>query len=466
MLMEIVLIIVAFVVGALLAYLFTQNKFKGVQSDLLLAQQQTQTERQAKDELQGRLQAAADEAGQLRSQLSDVKAQLSAVQAQLDTERAHNASETKLRQEQVDREMALRQQQFHEQLRTVQEQFSTLATKVLDQTADKLKTTNNEEMQHITQPLRDNIDKLHDAIEKTNQETAKSTASLSQQLNAMAEQTQKIDTTATRLTNVMRGSNKLQGNWGELFLQEILEQNGFKEGVNYDVQQTLTDEQGRALTNDNGRRMIPDVILHYPKNEDVIIDSKMSIEAYYEYVNADNEMLRKKFADDLVKSIRTQYMGLSRKDYSSYVKPPRHAIDFVIMFVPNEGALQLALATDKKLWNDAFEHRVFITSQQNLMAILKMIQLAWRQYVQTENQLRVYGLAEELLKRVNEFVKRFTKLRKDIDTLSKDYDDVSNKAYTGKQSIAQKANELVRLGVKDGAISPLTDTSASPLPQE
>ena len=97
------------------------------------------------------------------------------------------------------------------------------------------------------------------------------------------------------------------------------------------------------------------------------------------------------------------------------------------------------------------------------MAILKMIQLAWRQYVQTENQLRVYGLAEELLKRVNEFVKRFTKLRKDIDTLSKDYDDVSNKAYTGKQSIAQKANELVRLGVKDGAISPLTDTSASPL---
>ena len=119
-------------------------------------------------------------------------------------------------------------------------------------------------MQHITQPLRDNIDKLHDAIEKTNQETAKSTASLSQQLNAMAEQTQKIDTTATRLTNVMRGSNKLQGNWGELFLQEILEQNGFKEGVNYDVQQTLTDEQGRELTNDNGRRMPVRLLLSMP----------------------------------------------------------------------------------------------------------------------------------------------------------------------------------------------------------
>lgn len=453
--MEIVMMIVALVAGALAGFLFAQVKVKDVHAHLLLAQQQAEAERQAKDEVQRQLQESALSLQELQTKLSDTKAQLSGVKAQLDTERERNASETKLRQEQIDREMQLRQQQFQEQLRTVQEQFSTLATKVLDQTADKLKATNNEEMQHITQPLRDNIDKLHEAIAKTNQETAKSTASLSQQLNAMAEQTQKIDTTATRLTNVMRGSNKLQGNWGELFLQDILEQNGFKEGVNYDVQQTLTDEHGMPLTNDKGKRMIPDVILHYPKNEDVIIDSKMSIEAYYDYVNTDNDVLRKKYADDLVKSVRTQYMGLSRKDYSSYVKPPRHAIDFVIMFVPNEGALQLALATDKKLWNDAFEHHVFITSQQNLMAILKMIQLAWRQYVQTENQLRVYGLAEELLKRVNEFVKRFTKLRKDIDTLSKDYEDVSNKAYTGKQSIAQKANELVRLGVKDGALQPL-----------
>ena len=215
------MMIVALVAGALAGFLFAQVKVKDVHAHLLLAQQQAEAERQAKDEVQRQLQESALSLQELQTKLSDTKAQLSGVQAQLDTERERNASETKLRQEQTDREMQLRQQQFQEQLRTVQEQFSTLATKVLDQTADKLKATNNEEMQHITQPLRDNIDKLHEAIAKTNQETAKSTASLSQQLNAMAEQTQKIDTTATRLTNVMRGSNKLQGNWGELFLQDI-----------------------------------------------------------------------------------------------------------------------------------------------------------------------------------------------------------------------------------------------------
>ena len=368
-------------------------------------------------------------------------------QTQLEAERRQHDDEAKLRKE-----------QFDAQLNTVKEQFQNLATKVLDQTSDKLKSTNSEAMRTLTAPLNDNLNKLHDAISKTNQETAKSTVSLSEQLRAMAEQTEKMDITATRLTNVMRGGNKIQGNWGELILTEILEQNGFREGVNYDVQQTLTDAQGNVLMNDeSGRRMIPDVVLHYPKNEDVIVDSKMSIESYYEYVNCENDTLKKKYADDLVKSVRTQFTNLAKKDYSSYVKPPRHAIDFVIMFVPHEGALQLAMATDKKLWNDAFERKVFITSQQNLMAILKMIEIAWRQYTQTENQQRVYGLAEELLKRVGEFIKRFDKVKKDIDSLSKDYDEAYNKAYTGRQSIVQKANELKTLGVKEAANQPIPE---------
>jgi DNA recombination protein RmuC len=307
-------------------------------------------------------------------------------------------------------------------------------------------------METLTAPLKENISQLRQAIDNTKEATDKNTASLTEKLEQMARQTERIDHTATRLTNVMRGGNKIQGNWGELILTEILEQNGFKEGVNYDVQQALTDAQGNILTNDDsGRRMIPDVILHYPKNEDVVIDAKMSIEAYEQWVNADNELVKKKAADDLVRSIRTQFTNLARKDYSSYVKPPRRAIDFVIMFVPHEGALQLALATDKRLWSDAFEKRVFITSQQNLMAILKMIEIAWRQYAQSENQQKIYGMAEELLKRVGEFVKRFDKVKRDIDTLSRDYDDAYAKAYTGRQSIVQKANELKQLGVKESA---------------
>lgn len=462
--MEFVYLFVGIVLGAALAFLLLLGQKKGVEAELMLARQQSDAESRAKAELQSRAAEADDRLRELQQALTEARVSLGALQSRLETEQQLNSDEAERRREQERELESRRQQQFDAQLETVREQFQNLASKVLDQSADRLKAQNSESMSAITAPLKDNIDKLHAAIFNTNQETAKHTASLSEQLKAMAEQTLKIDATATRLTNVMRGGNKIQGNWGELILTEILEQNGFKEGVNYDVQQTLTDDKGNVIANDeSGKRMVPDVILHYPKNEDVIIDSKMSIEAYEQYVNTDNEVLRKKFADDLAKSVRTQFNNLSKKDYSSYIRPPRHAIDFVIMFVPNEGALQLALATDKRLWNDAFAKRVFITSQQNLMAILKMIEIAWRQYTQTENQLKVYGLAEELLKRVGEFVKRFDKVKKDIDTLGKDYDDAYNKVYTGRQSVVQKANELKQLGVKESAAQPIPLPQSSPL---
>lgn len=454
--MEFVYLVTGIVIGFAVAFLWFQSQRKSVESALLLSRQQYDNEVKNSLSIQGKLDAVTEELHVLQEELTTTKMSLSASQTQLAVERRQHDDEAVQRREQQNRMEEQRQQQFAAQLETVREQFQNMASKVLDQSADKLKTQNTEAMEVITAPLKDNISKLHDAIFNTNQETAKNTASLSEQLKAMAEQTQKIDATATRLTNVMRGGNKIQGNWGELILTEILEQNGFREGVNYDVQQTLADEKGNAYANaESGKRMMPDVILHYPKNEDVIIDSKMSIEAYELYVNTENDDLKKKYADDLARSVRTQFTNLSKKDYSSYVKPPRHAIDFVIMFVPNEGALQLALATDKRLWSDAFEKRVFITSQQNLMAILKMIEIAWRQYTQTENQLKVYGLAEEMLKRVGEFIRRFDKVKKDIEVLGKDYDDAYNKAYTGRQSIVQKANELKQLGVKESANQPI-----------
>ena len=402
--------------------------------------------------------------------LNESKLAVGTLHTQLEAERAQHQKETEslkdrfeheteLRNQQSSNEQQLRQKQFDQQLETIQEQFQNLASKILDQTTQKLKSENVESMSHITQPLKQNIEQLQLAIDKTNHETAKSTASLSEQLKSMAEQTAKIDASATRLTNVMRGANKVQGNWGELTLMNLLDSQGLRLGVDYDVQQTLSDDRGNVLTNEeSGKRMIPDVILHYPNNEDIIIDSKMTIDAYANYMNAEDEIVKKKYADDVVKSIRTQFTSLSKKDYTSYIKAPRRAIDFVIMYVPYEGALQLALLTDPKLWHDAFEKKVFITSQQNLMAILKIIQIAWRQYAQTENQKRVYDLADEMLRRVGDFIKRFDKVGKDIETLHKDYDEAYKKAYTGRQSIVQKANDLKVLGAKESANAPIPET--------
>ena len=402
--------------------------------------------------------------------LNESKLAVGTLHTQLEAERAQHQKETEslkdrfeheteLRNQQSSNEQQLRQKQFDQQLETIQEQFQNLASKILDQTTQKLKSENVESMSHITQPLKQNIEQLQQAIDKTNHETARSTASLSEQLKSMAEQTAKIDASATRLTNVMRGANKVQGNWGELTLMNLLDSQGLRLGVDYDVQQTLSDDRGNVLTNEeSGKRMIPDVILHYPNNEDIIIDSKMTIDAYANYMNAEDEIVKKKYADDVVKSIRTQFTSLSKKDYTSYIKAPRRAIDFVIMYVPYEGALQLALLTDPKLWHDAFEKKVFITSQQNLMAILKIIQIAWRQYAQTENQKRVYDLADEMLRRVGDFIKRFDKVGKDIETLHKDYDEAYKKAYTGRQSIVQKANDLKVLGAKESANAPIPET--------
>lgn len=404
----------------------------------------------------GKLNESKLAVGTLHTQLEAERAQH---QKEIESLKDRFEHETELRNQQSSNEQQLRQKQFDQQLETIQEQFQNLASKILDQTTQKLKSENVESMSHITQPLKQNIEQLQQAIDKTNHETAKSTASLSEQLKSMAEQTAKIDASATRLTNVMRGANKVQGNWGELTLMNLLDSQGLRLGVDYDVQQTLSDDRGNVLTNEeSGKRMIPDVILHYPNNEDIIIDSKMTINAYTNYMNAEDEIVKKKYADDVVKSIRTQFTSLSKKDYTSYIKAPRRAIDFVIMYVPYEGALQLALLTDPKLWHDAFEKKVFITSQQNLMAILKIIQIAWRQYAQTENQKRVYDLADEMLRRVGDFIKRFDKVGKDIETLHKDYDEAYKKAYTGRQSIVQKANDLKVLGAKESANAPIPET--------
>lgn len=426
--MIIVYILVGIVVGGLASYIF----FNGKLNESKLA------------------------VGTLHTQLEAERAQH---QKEIESLKDRFEHETELRNQQSSNEQQLRQKQFDQQLETIQEQFHNLASKILDQTTQKLKSENVESMSHITQPLKQNIEQLQQAIDKTNHETARSTASLSEQLKSMAEQTAKIDASATRLTNVMRGANKVQGNWGELTLMNLLDSQGLRLGVDYDVQQTLSDDRGNVLTNEeSGKRMIPDVILHYPNNEDIIIDSKMTIDAYANYMNAEDEIVKKKYADDVVKSIRTQFTSLSKKDYTSYIKAPRRAIDFVIMYVPYEGALQLALLTDPKLWHDAFEKKVFITSQQNLMAILKIIQIAWRQYAQTENQKRVYDLADEMLRRVGDFIKRFDKVGKDIETLHKDYDEAYKKAYTGRQSIVQKANDLKVLGAKESANAPIPET--------
>ena len=448
-LFTIIIFVVGFLLGSGLVYILLNRRLTSVSSKYDVANTKLESSEEDVKKLE-------TENESLRSELRSVDNELDAVTIDLERTRTLLSSE----REHTSALQQAREEQFAQQLKTVQEQFANLATSVLSQTTERLKSENGDAMANITKPLHENLTQLSQMLERTNAVSMKNTASLEAQIKSMAEQTMKIDESANRLTNVLKGGNQVQGQWGEKILTDILDAQGFKLGVDYDVQQTLADSRGNTVQNDEtGRRMKPDVIVHYPNDEDVVIDAKMSIEAYYQYVNTTDETQRKIYADQLVKSIRAQMAGLAKKDYSSYVKSPRRAIDFVVMFVPNEGALQLALATDPKLWGDAFDKQVFITSQQNLMAMLKIIQMAWRQYAQNENQQRVYELADELLKRVGHFMQLFENIRKDMDALDKHYEDAFKKVFDGRQSIVQKANELKSLGAKENPKYPIPETN-------
>ena len=364
-------------------------------------------------------------------------------------------NEISLLKEQNAAETRLRNEQFQEQLNVVREQFHNLAANVLSKTSDRLKDENREAMEHITKPIGDSFAELQKAIVESDREAAKTAASLTERLRQVGEQAERMDRTATRLTNALRGDSKQAGDWGELVLQELLDSQGFKRGFDYDVQDTITDQDGIIVRNeDTGRSMRPDVVLHYPGNQDVVIDAKVSIKAYYDYVNEPAEAVRQQMLDRHVQSLRSHVKELAQKDYSRYVQPPRTAIDFVIMYVPNEAALQVALARDPKLWTEAFDKKVFISSTQNLFAILRMIQIAWRQHSQTENQKKIVGLAEQLVSRIGLFAERAAKIGRDIDTLNTDFTDMQ-KSVDGTRGILQKANEMKQLGIKEDVKHPL-----------
>lgn len=365
------------------------------------------------------------------------------------------ANALKMQKEQNESENRLRQEQFQEQLNVVREQFQNLAVRVLDKTSDQLKTQNREAMEHITKPIGDSFAELQKAILESDREAAKTAASLTERLRQVGEQAERMDRTATRLTNALRGDSKQAGDWGELVLQELLDSQGFQRGLDYDIQDTLTDGDGLLVRNeDTGRAMRPDVVLHYPGQQDVVIDAKVSIKAYYDYVNETAEAVRLQMLDRHVQSLRSHVKELAQKDYSRYIQAPRKAIDFVIMYVPNEAALQVALARDPKLWTEAFDKKVFISSTQNLFAILRMIQIAWRQHNQTENQKKIVGLAEQLVSRVGLFAERAAKMGRDIEQLSTDFSDMQ-KSVDGTRGILQKANEMKKLGIKEDVKHPL-----------
>lgn len=351
-------------------------------------------------------------------------------------------------QREKEERMALLDKQFAERLRLVQEQLGTTTERLLKQRSEELDTANRSQMSSIIAPLKEVMAEMKKSMDDNRDSFNRNTASLNEQLKQMHATTTTLGAEAEKLSRALQAGPKIQGDFGEMKLNDLLDKFGFTKGVEYDVQYTMRDSKGNVIRNDDTNDMMrPDVVLHYPDHKDVVIDSKASLTAFINYVNAGTDDERKVYLEEHVKSVRRHVDELSAKNYGKYSMDGGTTLDFVIMFVPQEAAMQLAVSADASLWNYAFERNVIITGEQNLFSLLRLLQIAWTQQRQAENQEKVFDMASTLVDRVQLFVERFDRLDSDIDGVRKSFDD-AKKAMSGNRGFIGSARKLIDMGAK------------------
>ncbi len=341
----------------------------------------------------------------------------------------------------------LRNKQFEVQINALKSELQNATEKLLLQREESLTKTNNTQIDALLNPLKNEIEGMRKSMTDNIKTSSENKASLEKAIEELMKRTQDISNDANNLAKALKNETKTQGNWGELILENILEKSGLTEGEHYEKQTAIKDSKGNTVFHDEtGKRLIPDVIVHYPDNKDLVIDSKVSLTAFVDYCNATDEVEKSIALRRHLQSLRNHCRELQKKNYSSYIKMPRVSLDYVVMFVPNESAMQLALYEDASLWREAFENGVFITSEQNLLALLRMIQLAWSQVKQARNQQEIFDEVNKLLDRVGDFMKRYEDLGKKIESLQGCYDDTKKKLYSGNQSVVKAAEKLLDMG--------------------
>ena len=367
-----------------------------------------------------------------------LKSKNSSLQAQIELIKEQNAKNEELRDK-----------HFETQINALKSELQNTTERLLHQREESLAKTNSIQIDALLNPLKNEIEGMRKSMTDNIKTSSENKASLEKAIEELMKRTQEIGNDANNLAKALKNESKTQGNWGELILENILEKSGLTEGEHYEKQSAIKDSKGNSVFHDEtGSRLIPDVVVHYPDNKDIIIDSKVSLTAFVDYCNATDEAEKSYALKRHLLSLRNHCKELQKKSYASYIKAPRVSLNYVVMFVPNESAMQLALYEDNTLWREAFENGVFITSEQNLLALLRMIQLAWSQVKQARNQQEVFEAVNKLLDRVGDFVKRYEDLGKKIESLQGSYDDTKKKLYSGNQSVVKAAEKLVEMGGK------------------
>ena len=406
----------------------------------------------AKDEAEARLQQTKDEA-EKRLQTAKTEAQETSQKALDEKEKACDEA-MKAQERRHEEAMKAQQERFDETLNKMTAQLKNATDEMLKQRQKEFADQSNTNLGQIVNPLRETIKSMSEAMGKSTVEQTRLAAMLKENIESVMKQSMATKQSADELARALRHGSKVQGDWGETVLDELLTAQGLERGVHYDTQAVIRDAAGNTVTSEDGATLRPDVILHLDPKREVIIDSKVSLTAFIDYVNAENEVDRKRFLEQHIESVMKHVKELSKKDYSSYIQPPKVRMNYVIMFIPHSGAMWTALNAQPDLWRKAMEQNVFIADEQTLFAALRIVKLTWTQIVQTQNHERVYALANEMLDRVGQFMKRYQALGKALENANTAYEEGKRKLLPSGQSIIQTCNKLEKLGAKQSGSRP------------
>ena len=390
--------------------------------------------------------------GVLDAQVKSCTARLAEVQAQLDFS---NREREKLNREKGDLQarnqmlsenMEVQKQEVQRVRQEMNNEFKVLANEILQEKSKSFSEMNHERLAEILNPLKERLEGFKKTVEETYNNEARERFSLKEQIKELVERSESIGAEAKQLTHALCGDSKIQGDWGEMILESILEKSGLEKDREYFVQETLRDEEGHTIQGSDGRKMRPDVIIRYPggENHQMVIDSKVSLTAYVNYVNAeDADEARLALKQHLV-SVRKHIDELAGKSYQDYVGKGDH----VMMFIPNEAAYLAAMQADHALWQYAYEKKVLLLSPTNLIAALKLVADLWQRDKQTRNAIDIAEEGGKLYDKFAGFVDDMEKIGKSLNTTAMAYTDAMKKLKTGNGNLIGRVEKLKVMGVK------------------
>ena len=352
-----------------------------------------------------------------------------------------------------------------QQMEGIRSQMTAETEKLLKQREEAISKKAEETFQNISGSLGKDLKAMQEAFvaqrKSQTEGTAQMKEAMEQAVKNLQHQTSSIGAKADNLASALKGQNKTAGGWGEVILYNMLVNEGMVEGRDFDREETLRDALGQTVHNeDSSKRMRPDYILHYPDKTEVIIDAKVSLDAYSDWFAAEDPAAKEEAAQRNLQAIRTQIKDLSGKRYPHYIREGYKSLDYVVMFVLNYGSLQLAKSLAPNLFNEAYAQGVLIATEETLMPFLRMIRIAWTNYDQARNQEKIIKAAQNMIDRVYDFSKAHATMGEKLRDAMKQYDAVSAKIDESGQSILTSARQLIKLGVPKNPKKPLPEGEA------